>query len=72
MKIEEQLGMRVRYLRSQKHLTIEEFSFECDLSKNYLCELENGKRNPSLEVLEKIAKALNMSISELTDGLTSF
>ena len=72
MKIEEQLGMRVRYLRNQKHLTIEEFSFECELSKNYLCELENGKRNPSLEVLEKIAKALNMSISELTDGLTSF
>ena len=72
MTIEQQLGMRIRYLRKKKGLTIEELAFECDLNRNYLCDLENGRRNPSLRVLEKVANGLKISISELTKGLESF
>ena len=72
MKIEKQLGKRIKYLRSVKKMTIEELSFECGISKNYLCDLENGKRNPSINILDKISKVFDMSISELLDGIGSF
>ena len=39
MKIELQLGMRIRYLRKKANLTIEDLAFECDINKNYLCDL---------------------------------
>ena len=72
MKIEQQLGMRIRYLRKKKGLSIEELAFECDINRNYLCDLENGRRNPTLKVLEKISNGLKITISELTKGLESF
>ena len=72
MKIEEQLGMRIRFLRKQKKLSIEDLALECGINRNYLCDLENGKRNPTLRILEKIANGLEISISELTKGLQSF
>ena len=72
MKIEEQLGMRIRYLRKMKKLSIEDLALECGINRNYLCDLENGKRNPTLQMLEKIANGFNISISELTKGLQSF
>ena len=72
MNIQIQLGMRVRYLRNQKHMSIEELALESKLSANYLCELENGKRNPSLNVLDKISRALDISLSSLLEGLETF
>ena len=72
MKIEEQLGMRIRFLRKQKKMSIEDLALECGINRNYLCDLENGKRNPTLRILEKIANGLEISISELTKGLQSF
>lgn len=72
MRIEEQLGMRIRYLRKMKKLSIEDLALECGINKNYLGDLENGRRNPTLQMLEKIANGFNISISELTKGLQSF
>ena len=72
MKIEMQLGMRIRYLRKKANLTIEDLAFECDINKNYLCDLENGRRNPTLKVLEKLANGFGITISGLTQGLESF
>ena len=72
MKIEEQLGMRIRYLRKLKKLSIEDLALECGINRNYLCDLENGRRNPTLQMLEKIANGFDISISELTKGLQSF
>ena len=72
MKIEVQLGMRIRYLRKKAGLTIEDLAFESDINKNYLGDLENGRRNPTLKILEKISNGLGVSISELTKGLESF
>ena len=72
LSIEEQLGKRIRYLRKLKNLSIEQLALEADINRNYLCDLENGRRNPTLRVLEKIANALEITISELTKGLESF
>lgn len=72
MKIEQQLGMRIKYLRKRKLWSQEDLALEADINKNYLSDLERGTRNPTLKVLEKLAIAFEISISELTKGLESF
>lgn len=72
MKIELQLGMRIKYLRKRRNLSQEDLALEAGVNKNYLSDLERGQRNPTLKILEKISNALGISISELTKGLESF
>lgn len=72
LTINEQLGMRIRYLRKNKGLSIEDLALEADVNKNYLSDLERGKRNPSLLILEAIANALNVDLSELFKGIKTF
>ncbi len=62
--IKEKVGQRIKELRTKQGLSQEEFAFKCDLDRTYITSLERGKRNISLENLEKIAKAFNMSLSE--------
>lgn len=72
MKIETQLGMRIRYLRKQKGLSQEDLALESGINKNYLSDLERGSRNPTIKVMEKISIALGVSLSELFMGIQSF
>ena len=72
MKIETQLGMRIRYLRKQKGLYQEDLALESGINKNYLSDLERGSRNPTIKVMEKISIALGVSLSELFMGIQSF
>lgn len=72
MKIEKQLGMRIRYLRLKKHWSQEDLALEAEVNKNYLSDLERGTRNPTIKVLEKIAIALEISLEELFKGIESF
>ena len=72
MLIEQQLGMRIVYLRKQIGWSQEDLALEAGINKNYLSDLERGRRNPTLRVLEKIAIALGIDVSELTKGLKSF
>ncbi|MDD7621675.1 MAG: helix-turn-helix transcriptional regulator, partial [Candidatus Onthovivens sp.] len=55
--------------RKLRKMSIETLAFECDINKNYLCDIENGRRNPTLLVLCKIAKGLNISLEELFKGI---
>ncbi len=64
MNIKSKIGQRLRELRKKKGLSQEKFSFECDLDRTYIASIEQGKRNVSIENIEKIAKALDMSVSE--------
>ena len=64
-----QLGKRIAYLRKQKHMSQLDLSLETGLSQSYLSELEKGKRNPTVNVLNKIAIALNIDLSNLFKGI---
>ena len=56
----------IRKYRKQKGLKLEEMSQKIGISTGYLCHLDRGSRkNPSREVMEKIAKALGRSIAEI-------
>ena len=69
MTINKQLGYRIRYLRQQKGLSIESLALEAEINRNYLGDLERGTRNPTLVVLNKIAKALDIDLSVLFEGI---
>ncbi len=64
-KIEEKFGNRVRELRLQRNWSQEELSFRCNISKNYISDLERGTRNISLKAIERIANGLEVEIVEL-------
>ncbi len=72
MNINVQLGMRIRYLRKQKGMSQEDLALESEINKNYLSDLERGVRNPTLQIIEKIATALGVDLSTLFKGIQSF
>ena len=57
---------RMKIYRNEKHLTLKQLSNMTNISVGYLCHLENGSRdNPSMNVLNKIAAALDKSVEEV-------
>ena len=69
MTINKQLGYRIRYLRQNKGLSIEALALEAEINRNYLGDLERGMRNQTVVVLNKIAKALDVDLSTLFEGI---
>ena len=65
MTIEQRFGQRVREIRHRQQLSQEELAFRCNLSKNYVSDVERGTRNISLKVIEKFAKGLGVPLAEL-------
>jgi len=63
------LGSKIAEIRRKKGLSQEDLAGEAEIDRSYLSELENGLKNPSLLVLEKIAQALGLKLQELFKGL---
>lgn len=62
------LGRRVRYFRTAKGLTQEKFSELCGISPRYISELERGKANVTVDILEPVAATLGIKLKELFDN----
>jgi len=62
-------GARVRKLRLEMDLSQEKFAAKCKLDRTYIGSVERGERNIAIRNIEKIAKTLGISISDLTSGL---
>lgn len=58
-------GVAVRRMRLLNGISQETFADLCDLHRTYVSDIELGKRNVSLENIDRIANALGISISEL-------
>lgn len=67
MDIRVKLGKTIKRIRTEKGLSQEKFAFEADLHRTYISDIERGNRNPTVTVLEKIAKALEVKPSELLE-----
>ena len=59
------IGERIRMMRQAKSLTQEELAHRATLHRTYLTDIERGTRNPSIEVVEKLANGLGISLAEL-------
>lgn len=65
MTIEEKFGKTVARLRKEQGFSQEKFALEAGVSTRYMTDVENGKRHVSVDIVEKIAKQLGMTISQL-------
>ena len=63
------LGKNVRKRREALGVSQEEFAEKCGFDRTYISLVERGRRNISLMNLVKIAKGLNTSVSQLTEGI---
>lgn len=60
---------RIREYRKEKGMNLGELAIKAEISIGYLCHLEKGTRNnPSIQVMEKIAKVLGRDIAEIFFG----
>ena len=64
-KLQRQLGNTVRAERQARKLTQQELAFEAGLSLTYVGEIERGQRMISVDTLQRVAKALNLTASQL-------
>lgn len=62
-------GTRVHELRLSKGYSQESFAAKCGLDRTYVGGIERGERNVAIRNIESIAKALDMTLSELMEGL---
>ena len=58
-------GQAVRQIRRAQSISQEELAERCGLHRTYISDVELGKRNVSLENIERIATSLNKSLVEL-------
>ncbi len=63
------LGQRVFDERRRLKISQEELAFECNVDRTYVARIEEGKANPTIKVLYKVAKALRLRIFELVEGV---
>ena len=69
MNILTQLGKRIRYLRRLKKWSQLDLALESDVNRNYISDLEKGRRNPSVKVLNRLVIALNINLEILFKGI---
>ncbi|MGH2493966.1 MAG: helix-turn-helix domain-containing protein [Ktedonobacteraceae bacterium] len=62
-----QFGKRLRTLREHKQLIQEKLAEAAHISVDFLSLIERGRNAPSFGVLEKLAKALEVTVKELFD-----
>lgn len=61
-------GEKVRELRKEKEMSQEDLSFKAELHRTYIGMIERAEKNITLTNIEKIAKALNVSITKLFEN----
>lgn len=60
-----EVGSRVKRLRTEAGLTLEEFAAQSGVSRAMLSKVERGEKSPTLAIIVRIAKGLNVSMSTL-------
>lgn len=59
----ESVGRQIREARTKAGLSLRELADKCGIAFNHIGRIEKGKYNVSIDTLERIAKALNCSIT---------
>ena len=63
MDIKLAIGQRIKELRKKLELSQESLAYKAEVDRTYVTDVENGRRNVSVEILERIIKALDVSIA---------
>jgi len=63
------LGSKLRSIREQKGLTISILAQKSDVNEKYIGKIERGESSPSVYIIKKLAKGLNLKLSEIINSL---
>ncbi len=67
MDINQKTGMAIVQLRKEQGISQYNLAIKANITFRYLSDIENGKRNLSLNILEKIATALGVKVSKVLE-----
>jgi transcriptional regulator with XRE-family HTH domain len=65
MRLQQAVGLTVRDLRLNRNLTLRKLADSSHVSLTFLHEVETGKKNASNDILEAIAKGLDVTTAQL-------
>lgn len=65
MALQQNLGRAIQSLRKEQGVSQEQLALKAEIDRRYMSDIENGKRNLSLDILERLAAALCFPVSEL-------
>ena len=65
MEIQARLARNLRQLRETRGWSQEEFADRAGIHRTYVSDLERGKRNPTITVVERLAKPFGITASEI-------
>ena len=68
-EVHKKLGKRIAELRKKKGFSQEAFAHECGFHRSYMGALERGEKNVTLAMVNKVARALKICLSELFKGV---
>ena len=68
MSIKVKVGQRIKELRSELGISQEALANKADLDRTYITDVENGRRNISIENLEKLILALETTLADFFDS----
>lgn len=69
MNIRLKFGERIKKLRIEKRLSQEKLAYQSNIDRTYISSIEKGKRNVSLEIIQKLSVGLEVSVETLMKGL---
>lgn len=61
--IQYKFGQQVKLLRKKTNMSQEAFADKCGLDRTYISGIERGVRNPTLQIINTIAKNLDVELS---------
>ncbi len=64
-EISSKLGQNLKRIRMKKKMSQGDIARALDVHRAYISGIENGKRNPTLATIQKLANALGISADEL-------
>lgn len=64
-KISTKLGQNLKKIRTQKKMSQGDIARTLNVDRGYISNIENGKKNPTLTTIDKLARVLGVSADEL-------
>jgi len=64
VNIKQQIGERIKEIRTAKNLSQEAVAYKAGIERSFITHIENGRRNVSVETLEKVLSGLEISFSD--------
>lgn len=60
------IGLKIKEIRKRRNFSQKAFAVECEISPTYLCQIENGTRTPTLDLLDKMSQKLKIPLPVLS------